>query len=86
MAAQVGQEGLYPRYSIAYYMCDEELSVHMTAPRNSGVLSGELLRRQRVTNPDTQTHYTHHDLRLGALLKVRSKHERHAGTIGAMQR
>jgi hypothetical protein len=67
---QVGEEGVCPRYSLRYYMCDQELSVHMATARNSGVMSAELLRRQRVLNPDTGTPYTHHDLRIGAVLKV----------------
>lgn len=51
-------------------MADDELSIYVFAPRNSGISSGELLKKQAVVNPDTGRPYLYAHLTVGALLKV----------------
>ena len=55
---------------VTYYLSEDSLSVHMTAPRNSGLPSGDLLKRQKLWNLEKGRVYQPHDLTIGAVLKV----------------
>lgn len=58
------------RYSILYYLEGDEVSIHMTAPRNSGYDGGYLLKRSKVINPETGRPYGYRDFHVGNIIKV----------------
>jgi hypothetical protein len=58
------------RYLIRYHVEDDEMSVHVTAPRNSGYQSGDLVKKALVLNPATGAPYAPTDLRPGSVIQV----------------
>ncbi|WIA37576.1 hypothetical protein OEZ86_014482 [Tetradesmus obliquus] len=58
------------RFVLSYFMMDDSLLIFEPPVRNSGIIGGKFLERQRVYKPQSEEIYTYKDLYVGGQLEV----------------
>eukprot|EP00879_Flechtneria_rotunda_P003529 GHRR01003761.1.p1 GENE.GHRR01003761.1~~GHRR01003761.1.p1 ORF type:complete len:637 (+),score=222.63 GHRR01003761.1:163-2073(+) len=58
------------RFVLSYFMMDDSILIFEPPVRNSGIVGGKFLERQRVYKPQSEEIYTYQDLYVGAQLNV----------------
>lgn len=58
------------RYVLSYFMMDDTILVFEPPVRNSGIVGGKFLERQRVYKPNTEDLYNYTDLFVGAKVEM----------------
>jgi len=58
------------RFIISYFMMDDTIQIFEPPVRNSGIVCGKFLERQRVYKPQTEDIYTYQDLFVGCRVEV----------------
>lgn len=58
------------KFIISFYMSDDTLAIFEPAQRNSGIMGGKFLQRQRVKNTATGAYFKSSDLYVGATVQI----------------
>ncbi|KAL0480787.1 EF-hand domain-containing family member efhc2 [Acrasis kona] len=76
------------RFIVTFYLADDTVSIFEPTQRNSGIIGGKFLQRQRVKNPDGD-YYKASDLFVGAIIFINSHrfllHETDEHTVKYME-
>merc|ERR1712187_363095 len=57
-------------FAIKFYLFDDTVAIFETAKKNSGIVPGKFLRRQKVKNPATGEYFHYRDFFVGAELEI----------------
>lgn len=57
-------------FAIKFYLFDDTVAIFETAKKNSGIVPGKFLRRQKVMNPATGKYFHYNDFFVGAQLEI----------------
>merc|ERR1712100_865032 len=57
-------------FAIKLYLFDDTVAIFETAKKNSGIVPGKFLKRQKVLNPATGRYFDSQDFYVGAALEI----------------
>jgi len=57
-------------FAIKFYLFDDTVAIFETAKKNSGIVPGKFLKRQKVKNPATAQYFSKNDFYVGAKLEI----------------